>query len=160
MKKVLFSLFAVMVVMASCGGADPVKFNDALSKANTEISDVSTDYQNTIMKSMESGDFASITTQTDSALAKIDKEIDVVKALEVPKGGDAFKEAAIKAYESLREVVETGRKFSVLTAESTEEDIMKISTEYDKKIDGYSELFNDLVKAQADYAKEAGYQVR
>ncbi|MBB4035962.1 copper chaperone CopZ/predicted small lipoprotein YifL [Dysgonomonas hofstadii] len=160
MKKVLFSLFAVMMVFASCGGPDPVKFNDALSKANTEITNVSTEYQDAIAKLIEDTNFSAITAQTDSALAKINKEIDIVKALEAPKGGDAFKEAAIKTYEGLRSVVETGKKFSSLTAESTDVDLENITNEYDAKIDEYSKLFDALVNAQAEYAKEAGYDVR
>ena len=161
MKKVLLPVFAVLVfALTSCGGADPVKFNDALSKANTEIANVSTEYQNTIVKSMEANNFAAISAQTDSALAKIDKEIDIVKNLDAPKGGEAFKEAAIKAYESVRGFVETGRQFSTLTEESTQDDVMKISNEYDGKVNEYSKLFDELVKAQADYAKEAGYRVQ
>jgi len=160
MKKVLFSLLASVLVLASCGGPSPVAFNDAITKANTVITNVSSDYQDAISKSMDNEDYASIVAQTDSALIKIDAELAIVKALEVPKGGDAFKDTAVKTYESLRSMVETGKKVSTLHSESSEADYNAIYKEYEVKMDEYSKLFGELAAAQMSYAKEAGYEVR
>lgn len=159
MKKVLFSLLVLSLLIVSCGGPSPVKFNDALVQANTAIGDVSMTYQNDLTQAIDSESYESITAMTDSALAKIDAELEIVKVLEVPKGGDAFKAAALKSYESFRSLVETGKKFATLTKESTQEDFEKIETEYDGKFDEYSKTFDELSKAQLDYAKEAGYGV-
>lgn len=160
MKKLLFSLIATALVLVSCGGVDPVAFNDAIVKANTTITALGETYQNDITKSIESSDFSAIAAQTDSALAKINTEIDIVKSLEVPKGGDGFKEAAVKTYESLRDVVETGRKLSTLNTDSTEEAANSIMKEYDEKSSIYSKQFDELAKAQMDFAKEANYKVQ
>ncbi|MDH6309260.1 hypothetical protein M2451_001831 [Dysgonomonas sp. PFB1-18] len=160
MKKVLFSLLASVLVLASCGGPSPVAFNDAITNANSVIMNVQSECQDAIAKSMENKDYSSIVAQTDSALAKIDAELAVVKALEVPKGGDAFKEAAVKTYESLRSMVETGKKFSALNSESSEDDYNKIYKEYEGKMEESSKLFDELATAQMNYAKEAGYEVR
>lgn len=159
MKKVLFSLFALSLLIVSCGGPSPVKFNDALVKANTAIGDISATYQNDLTQAISSESFENIAVLTDSALAKIDTELEVVKALEAPKGGETFKDAALKSYESFRALVETGKKFSTLTKESTEEDFDKIEKEYGGQFDTYSKSFDELSKAQMDYAKEAGYKV-
>ncbi len=159
MKKVLFSLLAVVLVLTSCGGVDPVKFNDAIANANVKIVTVSDAYQNELGKALEADDYEVIAIQTDSALAKIDAEIAIVKALEVPKGGEAFKDAAIKSYESLRAVVEAGKKFSTLTKESSEEEFSILEKEYDAKSTEYSNSFDALAIAQAEYAKDAGYKV-
>jgi len=160
MKKVLISLLAVTFILVSCGGPSPTAFNDALVKANTEISNVSLTYQNELTKAIGSESFDNIIALTDTALAKIDAELTIVKGLEVPKGGDAFKAAAIKSYEGLRAVVETGKKFSTLTAESTQEDFDSIESDYDSKLDEYSKSFDELSSAQMEYAKEAGYKVQ
>lgn len=159
MKKVLFSLLALTLVLVSCG-TSPTKFNDALVKANTVISDVAAKYQDDLSKAIDNDSYADIATMTDSALVKIDAELSVVKGLEAPKGGDAFKEAAVKSYESLRTVVETGKKFATLTAESTQEEYSVIEKEYNEQLDAYSKTFDALSKAQMDYAKEAGYKVQ
>lgn len=159
MKKVLFSLLALTLVFASCGGPSPVAFNDALVKANTAIGDISNTYQNDLTQAINSESFENIAVLTDSALAKIDAELEIVRALEVPKGGDEFKSAALKSYENFRALVEAGKKFSTLTAESTQEDFEKIEKEYDGKFDEYSKSFDELSKAQMEYAKEAGYKV-
>ncbi|MFV0418600.1 MAG: hypothetical protein ACK5KT_07725 [Dysgonomonas sp.] len=160
MKKVLFSLLVLSLIIVSCGGPSPVKFNDALVKANTAIGNVGAAYQNDLSQAISSESFENIAVVTDSALAKIDAELEIVKALEAPKGGETFKAAALKSYESLRTVVETSRKFAVLTKESTQEDFDKIEKEYDEKFDEYSKSFDELAKAQMDYAKEAGYKVQ
>ncbi|MDR2956038.1 MAG: hypothetical protein LBV43_13260 [Prevotella sp.] len=159
MKKVLFSLLAVAIIMVSCGGADPVKFNDALVKANTVISEVSSNYDSELSDAINSEAFDKISTLTDSALVKIKAEIETVKNLDAPKGGEKFKETAIKTYESLSTLVETGKKFSTLTAESSEEQFDGINKEYTAKMEEYSKVFQELVDVQMEYAKEAGYKV-
>ncbi|NDV79398.1 hypothetical protein [Dysgonomonas sp. 511] len=159
MKKVLFSLIAVATFFVACGPS-PVAFNDAIVNANTNITKIGEDYQNEVSKSMQNSNFADVAAQTDSALVKINAEIDKVKALEVPKGGDAFKEAAVNTYESLRDMVEIGRKFGTLTAESDASELNKIVDEYNAKMEEYTKHFNDLSQAQMDFAEESNYEVR
>jgi hypothetical protein len=160
MKKLLFSLLAVGLVLTSCGGTSPTKFNNAIIGANTAISEVGNSYMNTLSVAVSTNSYESIAAATDSALVKIDAELDIIKALEVPKGGDAYKDAAVKAYESLRAVVESGKKFSTLTEESSVEDMNKISEEYEVKMQEYTDNFTNMTKAQAEYAAEAGYEIR
>lgn len=159
MKRILFSLLTVLFVLTSCG-PDAVKFNDAIAKANVAITEVSVSYDGDLTNAVNNEDFASIAAKTDSALAKIDAEITIVKALDVPKGGDKFKEAALKTYESLRGVVEAGKGFATLTKESAIEDVNKLQETYQAKVDEYSKSFQELAVAQAQYAAEAGYQVK
>jgi hypothetical protein len=159
MKKNLFYLLTVLFILSSCG-PDAVKFNDAIAKANAAITEVSVSYDGDLTNAVNNEDFASIAAKTDSALAKIDAEITIVKALDVPKGGDKFKEAALKTYESLRGVVEAGKGLAALTKESAIEDMDKLQETYQAKVDEYSKSFEDLATAQMEYASEAGYQVK
>ncbi|GAB6121819.1 hypothetical protein [Dysgonomonas termitidis] len=159
MKKNLFYLLTVLFILSSCG-PDAVKFNDAIAKANAAITEMSVSYDGDLTNAVNNEDFASIAAKTDSALAKIDAEITIVKALDVPKGGDKFKEAALKTYESLRGVVEAGKGFAALTKESAIEDMDKLQETYQAKVDEYSKSFEDLATAQMEYASEAGYQVK
>lgn len=159
MKKLLLSLLAVGLILTSCGGVSPTKFNDAIVKANTNISNVGASYINTLATAVSSGSYDGIAAVTDSALVKIDAELDIVKALEVPKGGESYKDTAVKTYESLRAFVESGKKFSTLTKDSSVEDINNVSAEYETKMKAYTDSFDELTKAQMAYAKEAGYKV-
>lgn len=159
MKKILFSFLAVLLVLTSCG-PDPVKFNNTITKANATITEISVSYDSDLSNAVSNGNFAAIAAKTDSALAKIDAEITIVKALDIPKGGDKFKEAALKTYESLRGVVEAGKGFATLTQESAIEDVTKLQETYQAKVDEYSKSFQDLATAQMEYAAEAGYQVK
>jgi len=160
MKKLLFSLLVVGLILTSCGGTSPTKFNEAIVKANTTISEVGNSYMTTLSSAVSTNSYEGIAAATDSALVKIDAELDIVKALEVPKGGDAYKDAAVKAYESLRSFVESGKKFSTLTPESSVGDMNKVSEEYEAKMKEYTDNFTALTKAQSEYAKEVGYKVQ
>ncbi|WP_029904664.1 hypothetical protein [Prevotella sp. 10(H)] len=160
MKKITLSLLAVLFVFASCGGPDAVKFNDAIAKANATITQVSVSYDSDLTSAVNTENYEAIAAKTDSALAKIDAEITIVKALDVPKGGADFKEAALKTYESLRGVVEAGKGFASLTKDSAPEDVSKLQETYQAKVDEYSKSFESLTAAQLEYAKEAGYEVR
>ncbi|NDV96256.1 hypothetical protein D0T84_15245 [Dysgonomonas sp. 521] len=159
MKKLLFSLLAVGFILTSCGGTSPTKFNDAIVKANTNISNVGGTYMNTLSAALSSSSYDGIAAVTDSALVKIDAELAIVKALEVPKGGESYKDAAVKTYESLRAFVESGKKFSTLTKDSSVEDINNVSAEYEAKMKVYTDSFDELTKAQVAYAEEAGYKI-
>ena len=159
MKKILFSLLSVLFILTSCG-PDAVKFNDAIAKANEAITEVSVSYDGDLTDAIDNENFTAIAAKTDSALAKIDAEITIVKGLDVPKGGDKFKEAALKTYESLRSVVEAGKGFATLTKESAIEDVTILQEAYQTKVDEYAKSFQELTTAQAEYAMESGYQVK
>ena len=160
MKKLLLSLLTVSLILTSCGGTSPVKFNDTIVKANETISHVSDSYTETLSAAIASGSYESIAAATDSALVKIDAELDIVKALEAPKGAEEFKNAALKTYQDLRAIVEAGRKYTTLTEESSDEEFDKISDEYDAKMDAYNASFEQLANTQKAYAKEAGYDLK
>ena len=159
MKKLLLSLLTVSFILTSCGGTSPVKFNDTIVEANETISNVSDSYTETLTAAIASGSYQSIAAATDSALVKIDAELDIVN-LEAPKGAEEFKNAALKTYQDLRAIVEAGRKFTTLTEESSDEEFDKISDEYDAKMDAYNASFEQLVNTQKAYAKGAGYELK
>lgn len=160
MKKILFSLFALTLILVSCGGASPTAFNDSIVKAHTNLSQIGTSYIGSLSSAVSAGTYDIIVAQTDSALVKIDVELETVKALEVPKGGDAYKEAAVKACESLRDFIASGKDFSSLTKESSVEEYNKVSEGYEAKMKVYTADIEALTKAQVAYAKESGYKVQ
>ncbi|MDR2949081.1 MAG: hypothetical protein LBV71_07725 [Prevotella sp.] len=160
MKKLLFSLVAVALILVSCGGSSPTAFNNGIVQAHTNLSQIGSSYINTLSSAVSSGTYDAIAAQTDSALVKIDAELTAVKALEVPKGGDAYKAAAVKACESLRAFIESGKSFSALTKESSVDEYNKVSAEYEAKMKVYTEDIEALTDAQEAYATEAGYKVQ
>jgi hypothetical protein len=158
MKKILFSLLALALIFVSCGST-PTSFNNGIVEAHTNLTQIASDYIDILSSAVSAENYSAVTAQTDSALVKIDAELTAIKALEAPKGADSYKDAAIKACESLRAFVETGKKFSTLTAESSESDYNKVSEEYEAKMKVYSDDFDALTKAQEVYAAEIGYKV-
>lgn len=159
MKKVLFSLFVLVLILASCGGASPTAFNDGIVKAHATLSQIGTAYIGSLSTAVSAGTYDIIASKTDSALVKIDTELAVIKALEVPEGGDAYKSAAIEASESLRAFIESGKGFSTLTKESSVDEYNKVSEEYEAKMKKYTQGIEALTQAQEAYAKQAGYKV-
>lgn len=159
MKKVLFSVLAAIAVLFTACGPSAVGFNDALNKANDDISRAQSSFIDNMQDAMEKEDYASINVAADSTLTKINSDIDLVKALEAPEAGAKFKETALKTFECAKALVETGKEFAKLTASSTEEEHGAVVKLYEVKYEEYSKAFDDMSAAQAEYAKETGYEI-
>lgn len=161
MKKVLFSLLAVMFVMASCGGADPVKFNDAIVNEQKALTTAANNFGVELGKAMATQSFDGLNVASDSLVAKMDKSIETIKGLSTPSGGEKFKEAAIDAFEfQKKQILSIKDKATTITPESSVEDV-----------NSFIQLCNDimteaktkeeaLIATQKEFAKEKNIMIR
>ena len=159
MKKVLFSLLVVVFALTSCGGPNAIKFNDAIVKANNELGEVFTDYSREMGKLSNAEDFSKMVAISDTALAKLNEKLEIVKNLEAPKSGEEFKAAAIEMYEYCKVILETGKKFATLTEESSVDEYNKILKEFNDHLSSYDDLVRKTRKAQAKFAEENNFRV-
>ncbi|MDR1091975.1 MAG: hypothetical protein LBL79_12945 [Prevotella sp.] len=159
MKKTLFSLVTVMLILTSCG-ADAVKFNDTIVNEQEALEVTLTEYGTKLGQAIETNAVADIKPLGDSLLTKIDKSIDVIKALNTPSGGEKFKETAIIYFEFTKQIVKLGDKAASIGNEPTEEQATAFSNEYNdiaKVIAEKGEAFRNI---QKEFAKEKNMRLQ
>ncbi|GAB6007928.1 LIC11966 family surface protein [Dysgonomonas reticulitermitis] len=159
MKKVLFSLVVVMLILTSCG-ADAVKFNDSIIKEQTSMFSAIEDYSNKLSQAATNNSFAEIKAVSDSLLTKLDKSIEVIKGLNTPSGGEKFKEAAIDYFESAKKIITLGEKASSLGNEPTEEQATAFYEEYNNVVKDVTEKEAALLAVQKEFAKEKNMKLQ
>jgi hypothetical protein len=157
MKKVLFSLVTVMLILTSCG-ADAVKFNDAIVKEQKAL-EVSVMEYNSKLQTMNVSP-ESFKELGDSLLMKIDKSIDVIKGLNTPSGGEKFKESTLVYFESAKQLVEMGNKAKSLGTEPTEEQAMAFMQEMTAMQNDMVGKENAFLAAQKEFAKEKNMKLQ
>lgn len=159
MKKVLFSLLTMMLILTSCG-ADAVKFNDTIVNEERSLEAPITAYSNKLGQSMTSNSYEGIKDLGDSLLLKIDKSIEVIKNLKAPSGGDKFKEISIEYFESAKKIVTLGNKAESLGSEPTDEQVAAFNQEYENMTKEIAEKTNAYLAAQKEFAKEKGMKLQ
>lgn len=159
MKKVLFSLVTVMLILTSCG-ADAVKFNDTIINEEKSLEAPITEYGTKLGQAIATNTVADIKPLGDSLLAKIDKSIEVIKGLTAPSGGEKFKEASIEYFESAKKFVIFGNKAESLGSEPTEEQATAFYEEFGKIEKEITEKTNAFLAAQKEFAKEKNMKLQ
>lgn len=159
MKKVLFSLLTVMLILTSCG-ADAIKFNDTIVDQQRALEVPFTQYANKLGQAIATNTVADIKPLGDSLLAKIDKSIEVIKALDVPSGGEKFKETSIEYFESAKKIVTLGNKAESLGSQPTEEQATAFFTELTDMAKQVSEKKDAFLAVQKEFAKEKGMKLQ
>lgn len=159
MKKVLFSLLTMMLILTSCG-ADAVKFNDTITKEQASMVTALHDYSDKLQQASSSNSFSDVKAAGDSLLIKLDKSIEAIKGLSTPSGGEKFKEAAIDYFESIKKVVSIGEKASSLGNDPTEEQANAFYEEYSNVVKEVTEKENAVHTIQKEFAKEKGMKLQ
>ncbi|WP_165025992.1 hypothetical protein [Dysgonomonas sp. ZJ279] len=161
MKKVLFSLVVAVAAFTSCSnGPSAIEFNDAIVNANAKIAQQQIEYDSKLTNAIESDSYSALKVENDSALARVDREIAIIKEMGTAKGGEAFKESALTTFDAVRKLIEVGGKFSTLTENSTEEDFNKLIEEYNAQMNDYSTKVDAMGGIQAAFAKDQNYDLR
>lgn len=160
MKKLLFLLITAAFVLTSCGGSvSPTRLNETIVKTGEKVVNIKNSFDKDLTSAIRAKNYESITAITDSALTKIDTEIDKLKTLEAPEGGEAYKEIALKTFEEIRANVEIGKKYAELKPGATKE-FRALEKEYNAKEAECAKLFKEVGKVQAEYAKSVGRKVK
>lgn len=159
MKKVLFTLVALAVIMASCSGISAIDYNNKVIEVQTEIVKEADKFSKKVQTVMQTQDFAAIKVEADSSLAVIDTQINKLKDIKAPSGGEDFKEAAIKAFESYKVIFEKGASASTFTENSTPEELNKFIEEFTKAVEASDALEDKAREAQKAFAEKNGIKV-
>lgn len=159
MKKVLFSLVAMVLFFTSCG-ADVVKFNDTIIKEQISMVAALQDYSNKLQQASSKNSFSDVKSVGDSLLMKLDKSVEVIKGLNTPSGGEKFKEAAIDYFESAKKIITVGEKASSLGNDPTQEQINAVYDEYNNILTEVTEKENAVRSTQQEFAKEKNIKLR
>ena len=160
MKKVLFSLITVALILTACGGSvSPTMLNETIVKTGQDVVNIKNTFDKDLTSAIKSKNYESITAITDSALTKMDAKIDRLKAMQAPEGGQAYKEIALKTFEEIRANVEIGKKYADLKPGATKE-FRELEKEYNAKEKECAKLFKEIGKVQSEYAKSVGRKVK
>jgi len=159
MKKVLIPLVLALIAFVSCG-PDVTKYNDTVVALHTDVVNAQNDFDTKLQNAIETESYADVKVAVDSALAKVDGDITKLKDLKVPSGGEAFHESALALFQSVRNTLDSGAKFASLNAESSEEAVNSVIDEYNSLSDKSSEAHDVMQKAQVEFAKAKGFDLR
>ncbi|MFV0536663.1 MAG: hypothetical protein ACK5M3_04730 [Dysgonomonas sp.] len=159
MKKVLFSLLTMMLIFTSCG-ADAVKFNDTIVKEQVSLQAPFLDYCNKFGQAIATNSVADIKPLGDDLLKKIDANIEVIKGLSAPSGGEKFKDVAIEYFESAKKIVTLQDQAGTLGDEPTEEQATAFTQEFNEVVKDMTEKEAAFHSAQKEFAKEKGMKLQ
>ncbi|WP_163268197.1 hypothetical protein [Dysgonomonas sp. 216] len=160
-KAYLFVLtLSVSIIFAACSGGsggplNPKAFNDkaiSIFEGATKTLDA---FDAKITQGVKSNDLASIGEAAQLALTDIDAKIEAMKALNIPEGADAYKESVLKSLQSLKSIVETGKKYSELKEGYSKKEFNALEKEYNNKRKQLSADLKSVSKAASAFMKSS-----
>lgn len=163
MNKVIFiTAIFISIVFAACGGGtlSPKAFNDSAIKIFEGANKTLDEFDGKITAGVKSNDVASIAVAADSALAKINIQIEKLNALNAPQNGEEYKEAVLKSLDAVKVIIETGKKYSALKEGYSRSEFNALEKEYNKNRKSLSEKLKDVAKVQAEFAKASGAKTK
>lgn len=159
MRKVLFSLLAVVAIMTSCSGISALDYNNKVIEVQTAIVQEANKFNSKIQAATAARDFSTLKAEADSSIAVIDAQIAKLKEIDPPSGGEEFKEAAVKAFESYKVIFEKGASAATFTEETTPEEINKFIKELTEAGQESDKLEDAARAAQKEFAEKNGIKV-
>lgn len=163
MKKFFSLFFAITflsIITTSCGGPDPVKFNDALVDYIDKAHKQGDKIEIALTKASETLNFSQITEDSKAAVDSINSYIQAVEKIEPAKGGETLKTNVIEYLNTLVTMVDSYKSLSVITDKTPEADVNKIFEEITKKEEVAQETFNKIEKEQRDFATKNNMELR
>ncbi|MDR0427003.1 MAG: hypothetical protein LBH12_00210 [Dysgonamonadaceae bacterium] len=155
MSKLIFlTVITVSVFFASCGGpVNPQVFNNTTIKIFEEANKTLSEFDSKITSGIRANDLASIAVAADSALARVDVQINKMKDLKSPPNGVKYKESVSKFLETTKAVAEIGKKYSALGEAYTRAELDAVEKEYSDKKKELSEDLKNVANMQIQFAK-------
>ena len=154
MKKLsLIAIALISIVCISCGGkgsVSPQDFNNSAMEIFGEANNALSEFDAKITEGVTSSDLASIAVAAESALEKVDAQIEKLKAIST-KNGEKYKESVLKSLDSVKAIIETGKKYAELAEEYTREEFDNLEAEYNSKRTQLSQELMNIATAQAEF---------
>lgn len=154
MKKFLFLLLPLSIILSSCG-TDPIKYNDQLVQYIGSSGQRIINLNNEINNLFNGEDHTKLKEYTTATIDSLKSDIKDINDLKKPEGADEFQNAVITYIESLISNAETmEEQYSKITEETTDEEFEELNKYIlnSKKI--YNEKFEEVISAQKSFAKE------
>lgn len=165
-KTIIFSLAILSLFLISCGGG---KSNDASAPSDKPLSPNAFNqtamdvfktaqtaldaFDSKITAGVKSKDLASITAAAEKATTEVDAQIEKLKAVNEPEGGQAYKDAVLKALEGVKSIIETGKKYGNLPEGYSKTEFDKLEKEYNKKRNELSRILKSVGTAASAFTK-------
>jgi hypothetical protein len=163
MKKLtLTAVTFISFLFISCGGGSstptapsPKVFNDTAIKIFQGANKALEEFDGKITTGVKSGDLASIAVAADAANTAVDTQIGKLNDLIAPEGGEGYKEAVMKSLESVKSLIEIGRKYSALPEGYSKKEFNDLEKEYNNKRKDLSNDLKNVGKAQTEFSKSS-----
>ena len=156
MKKLLF-LALISVFFFSCGGGSsslsPKAFNDAAISIFKGANKTMDAFDSQITAAVKSNDLASIAGAAESASTEIDAQIEKLKALVAPQGGEDYKNAVLKTLETVKSIIETGKKYGNLKEGYAKSEFNALEKEYNSIRTQLSNELKSVASAAEAFSK-------
>ena len=163
MKKLLFlTVSFISISFFSCGGGStgggstslsPKAFNDNAISIFKDANKIMDAFDAKITTGVKSNDLASIASAAESASTEIDAQIEKMKALAAPQGGENYKNAVLKTLETIKSIIETGKKYSNLKEGYSNNEFKALEKEYNNKRTQLSNELKDVATAASTFLK-------
>jgi len=157
MKKLLFSLFALTLLLTSCG-PDPIKYNDTLvdilEKANADYESIDGMFSDLI----DAEKYGELGTVSKTPIDSLNARIETIKNLELPSGAENFRDAVIKYVESLIGAAKAYDGFAIMEKDDVSTDeIQAVTDNLEKMQEEFDKTFVIVTETQKEFAKKKGF---
>lgn len=155
MNKTVVLIFLSSVLLSSCGGADPVKYNDSLVNYHNEADGYVSDFNDKASNLLKEGKQSELPGYAKNTIENLKNCIGKVESLEKPKDSEAFHRAVIDYMNALVGSVDTmGREYSLVTDSTNEAGFDKLETIIGQSQKERAAKNEAVIEAQADFARK------
>lgn len=165
MKKILLFLFCLLTVtitLSSCGGVDPVNYNDNLVNYSNIADSRIVKFNEKIDEIEDLDNFTdSIKVVGAITVDSLKADINKITALKQAKGSDDFKAATIAYVESLIDYTKVlTEEYSKITEETSDENFNKIEKLINESYEITIKKIEEMQNAQKAFAKTSNFVLK
>ncbi len=167
MKKTIFLSIALLsFFFISCGGGKsgdastpsdkpltPQAFNQTAMDVFKAAQKAMDNFDSQITAGVKTKDLKSITTAADKATAEVDVQIEKLKAVNAPEGGQEYKDAVLKSLDGVKSIIETGKKYGDLPEGYSRVEFNNLEKEYNNKRTELSATLKKVGTAASAFTK-------
>jgi len=156
MKTVNFiAIFSMMVAFVACGSGamSPKAFDSAAIEIFKGANNTLNEFDAKITAGVKSNNLPSIAAAAESALAKVEKQIEKLQAIEAPENAEAYKESVLKCLDGVKALIKTGEKYAALKEGYAKSEFAALEKEYNTLKTQLSKNLKGVATAQSEFMK-------
>lgn len=158
MIKKIYLALTILLLITSCKGVDSAVWDqEIVNNYNLAVEEIANFEELISLEKVGDPDaIKSILTQGTSILDQLELATTSINEKEIPKGGEEYKTAILEVFESMKEQISVGLKFTNITNENAEAEIEKYAERYDSASSATARKVNSFTRIQQDFLKEKG----